>query len=68
MTKATPFLMFQHGKAQEALDFYLATVPHSRIISVERFGPEGPGPEGTVLRAYAEVARSWSAKWPRYRA
>jgi len=56
MTKATPFLMFQHGKAQAALDFYVETVPASRIVSIERFGPEGPGPEGTVLRAYVEIA------------
>ncbi len=56
MTKATPFLMFQHGKAEAALDFYVATVPGSRIVSVDRFGPEGPGPEGTILRAYAEIA------------
>jgi predicted 3-demethylubiquinone-9 3-methyltransferase (glyoxalase superfamily) len=56
MTKATPFLMFQHGKAEAALDFYVATVPGSRIVSIERFGAEGPGPEGTVLRAYVEIA------------
>jgi predicted 3-demethylubiquinone-9 3-methyltransferase (glyoxalase superfamily) len=56
MTKATPFLMFQHGKAQAALDFYVETVPGSRIVSIERFGAEGPGPEGTVLRAYVEIA------------
>ena len=56
MTKATPFLMFQHGKAEAALDFYVATVPGSHIVSIERFGAEGPGPEGTVLRAYAEIA------------
>ncbi|MDV3458691.1 VOC family protein [Sphingomonas sp. HF-S4] len=56
MTKATPFLMFQHGKAQAALDFYVATVPGSRIVSIERFGPEGPGPEGSVLRATVEIA------------
>jgi predicted 3-demethylubiquinone-9 3-methyltransferase (glyoxalase superfamily) len=56
MTKATPFLMFQHGKAQEAIDFYVATVPGSRIVEMQLFGPEGPGPEGTVLRGYFEVA------------
>lgn len=56
MTKATPFLMFQHGKAQAALDFYVETVPDSRIVSIERFGAEGPGPDGTVLRAHAEIA------------
>jgi predicted 3-demethylubiquinone-9 3-methyltransferase (glyoxalase superfamily) len=56
MTHATPFLMFQGGKGQAALDFYVETVPGSRIESVERFGPDGPGPEGTILRAHAVIA------------
>jgi predicted 3-demethylubiquinone-9 3-methyltransferase (glyoxalase superfamily) len=56
MTTITPFLMFQGGKAEAALDFYVATVPGSRIVSMDRFGPEGPGPEGTVKRALVEIA------------
>ena len=56
MAKATPFLMFQGGKAEAALDFYAATVPDSRIVSIERFGPDGPGPEGTILRAHVDIA------------
>jgi predicted 3-demethylubiquinone-9 3-methyltransferase (glyoxalase superfamily) len=56
MTTMSPFLMFQGGKGEAALDFYVATVPDSRIVSIERFGPEGPGPEGTILRAVAEIA------------
>jgi len=56
MTQATTFLMFQGGKAEAALNFYAETVPDSRIVSLQRFGPEGPGPEGTVLRANAVIA------------
>ncbi|MBX3593601.1 VOC family protein [Sphingomonas sp.] len=56
MTTATPFLMFQGGKAQPALDFYVAHVPDSRIDSVQRFGADGPGPEGTIIRAHATIA------------
>ena len=56
MTKATPFLMFQHGKARAALDFYAEHIPDSRILSVERFGPDGPGPEGTIIRAHAVIS------------
>jgi len=56
MTKMTPFLMFQGGKAEAALDFYVEHIPGSRIVSMQRFGPEGPGPEGTVLRATVEIA------------
>jgi predicted 3-demethylubiquinone-9 3-methyltransferase (glyoxalase superfamily) len=56
MTRATPFLMFQNGKAQAALDLYVSIVPGSRIVSIERFGPQGPGPEGSILRALVEIA------------
>lgn len=56
MAKATPFLMFQGGKAEAALSFYAEHVPDSRIDSLERFGADGPGPEGTVLRGHATIA------------
>ena len=56
MTSMTPFLMFQGGKAEAALHFYVETLPDSRIVSLERFGADGPGPEGTVLRARVEIA------------
>ncbi|WP_404335465.1 VOC family protein [Sphingomonas sp. MMS12-HWE2-04] len=56
MTKVTPFLMFQGGKAEAALNFYVETVPGSRIEAIERFGAQGPGPEGTVLRAEVVLA------------
>ena len=55
-TTATPFLMFQGGKGQQALDFYIATVPGSRIVSIERFGADGPGPDGSIKRAIVEIA------------
>jgi predicted 3-demethylubiquinone-9 3-methyltransferase (glyoxalase superfamily) len=56
MTSATPFLMFQHAKGREAIDFYAATIPGSSVDSMQLFGPEGPGPEGTILRAYLTIA------------
>ncbi len=43
----TPFLMFE-GKAGEAMDFYTGLIPDSRILSVDRYGPDGPGPEGSI--------------------
>lgn len=46
----TPFLMFE-GRAEEAMRFYVSLFADARIDSVERYGPDGPGPEGTVLRA-----------------
>ena len=55
MTDATPFLMFE-GRAEEALDFYVATIPDSRIEHIDRYGTGGPGPEGSVRLARAVVA------------
>jgi len=56
MTSMTPFLMFQGGKGEEALDFYVATVPDSRIVAIDRFAAGEPGPEGTIKRAHAVIA------------
>jgi predicted 3-demethylubiquinone-9 3-methyltransferase (glyoxalase superfamily) len=55
MTDATPFLMFE-GRAEEALDFYVATIPDSRIETIDRYGAGEPGPEGSVRMAHAVVA------------
>lgn len=56
MTAMLPFVMFQGGKGREALDFWIATLPDSRIESMEPFGPGEPGPEGTIKRAVAVIA------------
>ena len=45
-----PFLLFE-GKADEAMNFYVSLFPGSEIKEVVRYGPGGPGPEGTILRA-----------------
>lgn len=42
------FLMFQDGNAQEAMSLYASVFAGARIESIERYGPGGPGPEGTV--------------------
>ena len=47
----TPFLMFQKADAEQAMTFYTSLFDDGRIIDIARFGPEGPGPEGTVMRA-----------------
>ena len=46
----TPFLMYQ-GQAQEAMELYTRVIPDSQILDVEKYGPDGPGPEGTVMLA-----------------
>ena len=51
-----PFLLFQDGKAEEALTFYTSLIPGSRIDHVERYDANGPGAEGTVFRATFTLA------------
>ncbi len=41
MITAAPFLMFQ-GRCEEALTFYAATVPDTRLLSLDRH-PDGKG-------------------------
>ncbi len=40
-------LMFE-GAAEEAMAFYVSLFPGSEIATMERYGPDGPGPEGTI--------------------
>lgn len=48
MTTARPFLMFQDGNAQAALDLYFATFPDSRMVRVEHWAQGDPGSAGTI--------------------
>ncbi|MEM9489856.1 MAG: VOC family protein [Myxococcota bacterium] len=49
-TTVKPFLMFE-GQAEEAMNFYVATIPNSKVINVTRHGAGGPGVEGTIMFA-----------------
>lgn len=51
MKKVTPFLMFQDGKAEEAMQFYTSLIEDSKITNIVRYGPNEPGDEGTVMQA-----------------
>ncbi|ESR26354.1 VOC family protein [Lutibaculum baratangense] len=53
--RATPFLMFE-GQAEEAMRTYVGLFPDGEIEAIERYGPEGPGPEGSVRLARFRVA------------
>ncbi|GIJ52230.1 VOC family protein [Virgisporangium aliadipatigenens] len=55
MQKITTFLMFE-GRAEEAMTFYVGLFDDSAVLDVQRYGPEGPGPEGSVLRAAFRLA------------
>jgi predicted 3-demethylubiquinone-9 3-methyltransferase (glyoxalase superfamily) len=54
MQKITPFLWFD-GKAEEAMDFYVAIFKNSKTVSVTRCGDAGPGPKGSVMSATFEL-------------
>ena len=43
------------GDAEAWLTLATSTVPDSRILSIERHGPEEPGAEGTVSMAHAVI-------------
>ena len=48
MTTARPFLMFQGGTAQAALDLYFSIFPDSGIVRMEKYAEGEPGPVGTI--------------------
>jgi predicted 3-demethylubiquinone-9 3-methyltransferase (glyoxalase superfamily) len=55
MTTVTPFLMFE-GRAEEAMTRYVAVLPNSQVLRLERYGADGPGAEGTVALGEAVLA------------
>jgi predicted 3-demethylubiquinone-9 3-methyltransferase (glyoxalase superfamily) len=46
----TPFLMFE-GQAETAMSLYTSLFENSEIVEIERYGPDGPGTEGSVVKA-----------------
>lgn len=53
--KITTFLMFE-GKAEEAMTFYRSLFTDAEVVSLTKYGPEGPGAEGTVMHAIFTLA------------
>jgi len=51
MEKVIPFLMFQDGKAEEAMNYYTSLIEDSKITSIVRYGANEAGDEGTVMQA-----------------
>ena len=52
--KITTFLTFD-GIAGEAVEFYTSIFPSSKVTSERRYGPAGPGPEGSLMTATFEL-------------
>ncbi len=55
MQKLRPFLMFQ-GKAEEAMNFYVSLFTGGEVNNIVRYGPQGPGAEGSVVVATFTIA------------
>jgi len=53
--KIRTFLMFD-GRAEEAMSFYVSLFDGSRIVDIKRYGPEGPGKPGSVMKATVALA------------
>lgn len=48
--KITPFLMYT-GRAEEAINYYTSIFDRSEILSIQRYGPNEAGAEGSVFQA-----------------
>ena len=51
MEKVIPFLMFEDGKAEEAMNYYTSLIEDSEITRIVRYGANESGDEGTVMQA-----------------
>jgi predicted 3-demethylubiquinone-9 3-methyltransferase (glyoxalase superfamily) len=54
MQKITTFLWFDN-QAEEAANFYTSLFKDSRVVNVHRYGPAGPGDEGSVMLVTFEL-------------
>ncbi len=52
--KITPFLWFDNN-AEEAMNHYVSIFKNSRVVHVQRNGPAGPGPQGSMLVGSIEI-------------
>jgi predicted 3-demethylubiquinone-9 3-methyltransferase (glyoxalase superfamily) len=53
--KITPFLMFE-GNAEEAMAFYISLFDDAEVVSITRYGADGPGKDGSVEHATFSLA------------
>ncbi|NUR99200.1 MAG: VOC family protein [Kribbellaceae bacterium] len=49
------FLMFEGG-AEKAMNFYLSLFDDAEVVSMSKYGAEGPGPKGSVMVAVFRLA------------
>ena len=54
MKKISPFLWFD-DQAEEAMNFYVSVFKNSKVLSISRYGNEGPGQAGKVMTVSFEL-------------
>lgn len=54
MQKINPYLWF-NDNTEEAVLFYTSTFKNSKVVSFQRYGESGPGPQGSVMSATFEL-------------
>jgi len=50
------FLMFDDGRAEEAMTFYVSLFPDGKVESLRRWGAGEAGPEGSIMHAAFGIA------------
>ncbi|MEO1032690.1 MAG: VOC family protein [Bacteroidota bacterium] len=50
-TQIITFLTFQKEDAEQAMNLYIELFDNSEVITLKRWGKEGPGKEGTIMQA-----------------
>ena len=55
MQQIKTFLMFEGG-AEKAMSFYQSLFDDAEVVSMVKYGAEGPGPEGSVMVAVFRLA------------
>lgn len=56
MSTMQPFLMFQGGHAETAMDLYVSLFDDGEVLDVTRWQPGEPGPEGRIKLARFRAA------------
>lgn len=50
-----PFLTFQNNDAEQAMNLYVSLFDNSKIVESHRWGKDGPGKEGSIMKAVFEL-------------
>ncbi|MFG1977786.1 VOC family protein [Nonomuraea fuscirosea] len=56
LQKVAPFLMFQKGDAEEAMNFYVSLFDDAKVVHADRYGPGEQGKEGSIKLARFTLA------------